>query len=232
MQPFQWSNGCLCSLGRQCSEHDYSMTSDIYHLPLNVYVIVLGIGLFVFMLSLIFCCYLFRLKQQGTREQFSYNEVVLKGASKKLSLLGQTCAVCLEEFRTRDELGVCPCSHAFHKKCLLKWLEIRSVCPMCNKPILRLHPDAPQGAEGPMDPEEFTRKMKRRYGGCQRAGAALPQTSRRRRGARTMTNLHDLRGVTRTASTNPDDNNASARATHASSVLPTLRQPRAATTSG
>lgn len=95
-----------------------------------------------------------RLKQQGTREQFSYNEVVLKGASKKLSLLGQTCAVCLEEFRTRDELGVCPCSHAFHKKCLLKWLEIRSVCPMCNKPILRLHTDAPQGAEGPMDPEE------------------------------------------------------------------------------
>ncbi|KAA8595204.1 hypothetical protein FQN60_012339 [Etheostoma spectabile] len=125
-------------------EHYCSMTSEIYHLPLNVYVIVLGIGLFVFMLSLIFCCYLFRLKQQGTREQFSYNEVVLKGASKKLSLLGQTCAVCLEEFRTRDELGVC----------LLKWLEIRSVCPMCNKPILRLHTDAPQGAEGPMDPEE------------------------------------------------------------------------------
>uniref|UniRef100_A0A674MI57 Zgc:175214 n=1 Tax=Takifugu rubripes TaxID=31033 RepID=A0A674MI57_TAKRU len=128
------------------------MTSDIYHLPLNVYVIVLGIGLFVFMLSLIFCCYLFRLKQQGTREQFSYNEdphVLIANVS-----LQQTCAVCLEEFRTRDELGVCPCSHAFHKKCLLKWLEIRSVCPMCNKPILRLHTDAPQGAEGLMDPEE------------------------------------------------------------------------------
>uniref|UniRef100_A0A3B4VIA5 Zgc:175214 n=1 Tax=Seriola dumerili TaxID=41447 RepID=A0A3B4VIA5_SERDU len=141
------TNECLCCSQR--SEHYCSMTSDIYHLPLNVYVIVLGIGLFVFMLSLIFCCYLFRLKQQGTREQFSYNEVCLRF----LSLL-QTCAVCLEEFRTRDELGVCPCSHAFHKKCLLKWLEIRSVCPMCNKPILRLHTDAPQGAEGPMDPEE------------------------------------------------------------------------------
>ncbi|CAL8269483.1 RING finger protein 122 [Gadus morhua] len=127
-----------------------------YHLPLNVYVIVLGIGLFVFMLSLIFCCYIFRLKQQGPREQFSYNEVVLKGAGKKLSLLGQTCAVCLEEFRTRDELGVCPCSHAFHKKCLLKWLEIRSVCPMCNKPILRLQPEPPPEAnqDGPLDPEE------------------------------------------------------------------------------
>uniref|UniRef100_A0A3Q3W172 RING-type domain-containing protein n=1 Tax=Mola mola TaxID=94237 RepID=A0A3Q3W172_MOLML len=148
---------CLCLLGSQRSEHFCSMTSDIYHLPLNVYVIVLGIGLFVFMLSLIFCCYLFRLKQQGTREQFSYNEVYPLSTHTLTSYIlswQQTCAVCLEEFRTRDELGVCPCSHAFHKKCLLKWLEIRSVCPMCNKPILRLHTDAPQGAEGPLDPEE------------------------------------------------------------------------------
>lgn len=42
-------------------------------------------------------------------------------------------------------------------RCLLKWLEIRSVCPMCNKPILRLHPDPTQGTEGPQDPEEVWR---------------------------------------------------------------------------
>lgn len=46
------------------------------------------------------------------------------------------------------------CLYPLPIRCLLKWLEIRSVCPMCNKPILRLHTDAPQGAEGPMDPEE------------------------------------------------------------------------------
>uniref|UniRef100_A0A4W4H061 RING-type domain-containing protein n=1 Tax=Electrophorus electricus TaxID=8005 RepID=A0A4W4H061_ELEEL len=150
MQPFQWCNGCLCGLGLQRSDCD--MTSDdLYHLPLNVYVIVLGIGLFIFMLSVIFCCYLFRLKQQDTRQQYSYNECHLC----LRCLLQQPCAVCLEEFRARDELGVCPCSHTFHKKCLLKWLEIRSVCPMCNKPITRLHNDsAPRGAEGPQDPEE------------------------------------------------------------------------------
>ncbi|XP_056147487.1 RING finger protein 24-like [Lampris incognitus] len=93
------------------------------------------------------CCIL--LRRQGTREHYGYNQVVLKGPGKKLSLLGQTCPVCLEEFRTKDELGVCPCSHAFHKKCLLKWLEIRSVCPMCNNPICRLQPNRQQGAEGP-----------------------------------------------------------------------------------
>ncbi|ROL49561.1 RING finger protein 122 [Anabarilius grahami] len=75
------------------------MTTDITgRLPLNVYVIILGIGLFIFMLSMIFCCYLFR--------------------------------------------------------CLVKWLEIRSVCPMCNKPICRLQPDPLQGAEGPQNPLE------------------------------------------------------------------------------
>uniref|UniRef100_A0A673FNX5 Zgc:175214 n=1 Tax=Sinocyclocheilus rhinocerous TaxID=307959 RepID=A0A673FNX5_9TELE len=143
--------GCLCGLGLQHSDCDMS-EEDIYRLPLNVYVIVLGIGMFIFMLSVIFCCYLFRLKQQGTREQYSYNEVGLK---QYTSIPTQPCAVCLEEFKTRDELGVCPCSHTFHKKCLLKWLEIRSVCPMCNKPIMRLHnTDAPRGAEGLQDPEE------------------------------------------------------------------------------
>ncbi|XP_055358197.1 RING finger protein 122-like isoform X2 [Betta splendens] len=143
-------SGCLCELGLRNSDPHCKMTSEeLFHLPLNVYIITLGIGLFILMLSLTFCCYLFRLRRQGTREQYSYNEVVLKGAGKKLSLLGQTCAVCLEEFRSRDELGVCPCSHAFHKKCLLKWLEIRSVCPMCNKPICRLQPEPPQVSEQP-----------------------------------------------------------------------------------
>uniref|UniRef100_A0A672NUZ9 RING finger protein 122 n=1 Tax=Sinocyclocheilus grahami TaxID=75366 RepID=A0A672NUZ9_SINGR len=140
----------------QITDKFCKMTTDITgRLPLNVYVIILGIGLFIFMLSMIFCCYLFRyLKLYSTQEQYGYNEVILKGPGKKLSLLGQTCAVCLEEFRSRDELGVCPCSHAFHKKCLVKWLEIRSVCPMCNKPICRLQPDPPQGAEGPQNPLE------------------------------------------------------------------------------
>uniref|UniRef100_A0A8C5FWW2 Zgc:175214 n=1 Tax=Gadus morhua TaxID=8049 RepID=A0A8C5FWW2_GADMO len=145
-----WSNPpSVCECVHEC----VSPVFPSYHLPLNVYVIVLGIGLFVFMLSLIFCCYIFRLKQQGPREQFSYNEVRRRGND---SHQVQTCAVCLEEFRTRDELGVCPCSHAFHKKCLLKWLEIRSVCPMCNKPILRLQPEPPPEAnqDGPLDPEE------------------------------------------------------------------------------
>ncbi|KAM4730146.1 RING finger protein 122-like isoform 1-T1 [Anableps anableps] len=155
MHLVQWCYGCLCDFGLQHSTPDCKMTTEnLFNLPLNIYIIILGIGLFILMLSLIFCCYLFRLRRQGTREHYGYNEVVLKGAGKKLSLLGQTCAVCLEEFRSRDELGVCPCSHAFHKKCLLKWLEIRSVCPMCNKSVCRIQSEPQQTPEQPQSLSE------------------------------------------------------------------------------
>ncbi|XP_032806451.1 RING finger protein 24-like isoform X2 [Petromyzon marinus] len=103
-------------------------------LPFNIYVVVFGTGIFAFILSLIFCCYLIRLRRQAQSELYGYKEVVLKGKAKKLSLQ-ETCAVCLEDFREKDELAVCPCKHAFHRKCLVKWLEIRNACPMCNKPV-------------------------------------------------------------------------------------------------
>ncbi|KAL0614047.1 RING finger protein 122 [Plecturocebus cupreus] len=76
-----------------------------------------------------------KLRNQAQSERYGYKEVVIKGDAKKLQLYGQTCAVCLEDFKGKDELGVLPCQHAFHRKCLVKWLEVRCVCPMCNKPI-------------------------------------------------------------------------------------------------
>lgn len=84
--------------------------------------------------SLLFLAPPSKLRNQAQSERYGYKEVVLKGDAKKLQLYG-TCAVCLEDFRGKDELGVLPCQHAFHRKCLVKWLEVRCVCPMCNKPI-------------------------------------------------------------------------------------------------
>ncbi|XP_062340025.1 RING finger protein 122 isoform X2 [Osmerus eperlanus] len=109
-------------------------------LPLNIYMVIFGTGIFVFVFSLIFCCYFFsKLRHQAQRQKFGYKTVVFKDDPKKLNLHG-TCAVCLEDFRLKDELGVLPCQHAFHRRCLLKWLEVRCVCPLCNKPITG-HPE-------------------------------------------------------------------------------------------
>uniref|UniRef100_A0A3Q2D737 Si:dkey-51a16.9 n=1 Tax=Cyprinodon variegatus TaxID=28743 RepID=A0A3Q2D737_CYPVA len=142
-----WDHRCLCNSGLQNTASHCKMTTEkLFSLPLNIYLIILGTGLFILMLSLVFCCYFFRYRFTEESEFW--------WAGKKLSLLGQTCAVCLEEFRCREELGVCPCSHAFHKKCLLKWLEIRSVCPMCNKSVCRVQTEPQQTAEQPQSLSE------------------------------------------------------------------------------
>ncbi|KAG2465725.1 RNF24 protein, partial [Polypterus senegalus] len=36
----------------------------------------------------------------------------------------QICAVCLEEFKQKDELGICPCKHAFHRKFSIDSVQI------------------------------------------------------------------------------------------------------------
>uniref|UniRef100_A0A9J8B5Z3 RING-type domain-containing protein n=1 Tax=Cyprinus carpio carpio TaxID=630221 RepID=A0A9J8B5Z3_CYPCA len=66
---------------------------------------------------------------------FSQFRVVFENETTRSHAHGLTCAVCLEDFRTEDELGVLQCRHAFHERCLVKWLEVRCSCPMCNNPI-------------------------------------------------------------------------------------------------
>ncbi|XP_048364724.1 RING finger protein 24 [Sphaerodactylus townsendi] len=90
--------------------------------------------------SLFTCSFLFlvsRLRHQAHKELYAYKQVILKEKVKELNL-HEICAVCLEEFKPKDELGICPCKHAFHRKCLIKWLEVRKVCPLCNMPVLQL----------------------------------------------------------------------------------------------
>ncbi|XP_038569226.1 RING finger protein 24 isoform X2 [Micropterus salmoides] len=87
-----------------------------------------------------------RLRHQAHKELYAYKQVIQKEKVKELNL-HEICAVCLEEFKQKDELGICPCKHAFHRKCLIKWLEVRKVCPLCNMPVLQLAQQA-----GSMDP--------------------------------------------------------------------------------
>ncbi|XP_017213655.1 RING finger protein 122 [Danio rerio] len=103
-------------------------------LPLNTYVVLLGLGLFILILSLIFCCFFIsKLRHQARNVRAGYKMVVFKDEAVDEHVV--TCAVCLEDFRMSDELGLLACKHAFHKRCLLDWLEIRCSCPMCNIPI-------------------------------------------------------------------------------------------------
>uniref|UniRef100_A0A8C6B7C4 RING-type domain-containing protein n=1 Tax=Monodon monoceros TaxID=40151 RepID=A0A8C6B7C4_MONMO len=137
MHPFQLCNGFFCGLGLVSTNKSCSMPPISFQdLPLNIYMVIFGTDIFVFILSLIFCCYFIRkLWNQAQSKRYGYKVVMLKGDAKKLQLYGQTCTVCLEDSKGKDKQGVLSCQYAIHHKCLVKWLEVRCVCPMCNKSI-------------------------------------------------------------------------------------------------
>lgn len=45
-----------------------------------------------------------------------------------------SCCVCLEEYTEYEQLASLSCSHIFHKECIVEWLSIKQVCPMCKAP--------------------------------------------------------------------------------------------------
>ncbi|KAL5019420.1 hypothetical protein ScPMuIL_005142 [Solemya velum] len=48
------------------------------------------------------------------------------------AVLCKKCAICLANFDEEDEVKSLPCSHNFHTKCILPWLERVNSCPECR----------------------------------------------------------------------------------------------------
>jgi hypothetical protein len=45
---------------------------------------------------------------------------------------GCGCAVCLEAYACGDALRTMPCAHAFHEGCIVEWLSVSPLCPLCR----------------------------------------------------------------------------------------------------
>lgn len=49
---------------------------------------------------------------------------------------GYECPICLVEYESDDEMLELSCGHLAHSKCLTRWLNQKSNCPMCRQPLL------------------------------------------------------------------------------------------------
>jgi len=99
---------------------------------------LVAVGAFVLALSFAFCCYLARCKQ-SQQKIGGYKKIVLnkkKDENPLAETKNDSCPVCLEDFQNKEVLAICPCGHVFHKKCLKKWLVVRSTCPMCMAQVV------------------------------------------------------------------------------------------------
>jgi len=52
-------------------------------------------------------------------------------------LLGQKCLICHDEFKLKQYKRTLSCgeTHAYHKKCIDRWLKTNFNCPLCRKDI-------------------------------------------------------------------------------------------------
>ncbi|PFX23797.1 RING finger protein 122 [Stylophora pistillata] len=111
--------------------------SNLFFLP------ILFTGFLILGVCFAFCCYLLRttgddydidlesprrIRYDGLR-QGNYR----KKWFKKVSLKSDTCAICLDDFIHKEEISICRCGHAYHHKCIMKWMEIKETCPICQR---------------------------------------------------------------------------------------------------
>ncbi|KAF8035280.1 hypothetical protein BT93_C1337 [Corymbia citriodora subsp. variegata] len=45
------------------------------------------------------------------------------------------CSICLEELNGAEKVIDTPCSHLFHNRCIVKWLERNDSCPLCRSKV-------------------------------------------------------------------------------------------------
>jgi hypothetical protein len=74
----------------------------------------------------------------GTRKQFeaTLEKVIIQQVPTDSEAM--TCSICLVEFSVGLEAVrlPSPCSHVYHKDCILEWLDRSSTCPLCRRPVL------------------------------------------------------------------------------------------------
>ncbi|XP_073025437.1 uncharacterized protein [Primulina eburnea] len=46
--------------------------------------------------------------------------------------IGKRCAVCLEDFKSREFVTSTPCDHMFHEECIMPWVKSQGKCPVCR----------------------------------------------------------------------------------------------------
>ncbi|KAJ4845592.1 hypothetical protein Tsubulata_033407 [Turnera subulata] len=57
----------------------------------------------------------------------SLEEVMLDGQDS-----ARPCAICFENMEIGSKVPMMPCSHKFHKACIVSWLNRSNICPLCR----------------------------------------------------------------------------------------------------
>ncbi|PIM99632.1 Anaphase-promoting complex (APC), subunit 11 [Handroanthus impetiginosus] len=70
-------------------------------------------------------------------EKEALNRIPVVVFKAGLDIMATDCAICLGEFVEGEDVRILPrCNHAFHVKCVDRWLVLHSSCPTCRHPLI------------------------------------------------------------------------------------------------
>lgn len=53
----------------------------------------------------------------------------------------ESCIICQDDYKNKDEIGILDCGHEYHADCLKKWLRRKNVCAICKCEALNIEKD-------------------------------------------------------------------------------------------
>ena len=77
--------------------------------------------------------HIFKLKKD--KFILNLNEFQYKHIKKYTKNKEKKCPICLLKYKGPDIIKEFPCNHIYHKNCILKWLKISNICPLCKYDI-------------------------------------------------------------------------------------------------
>ncbi|KAL5109412.1 hypothetical protein TcWFU_009092 [Taenia crassiceps] len=111
---------------------------EYYLVPLLIALSLAFLAIIISLAVRVFRTCLRRSKNRLSREIL--NKLPEIRFSEDYQNLYETCAICLEDYTMGDKLRVLPCHHAYHSKCVDRWLLRRQdSCPVCKYRIHRNH---------------------------------------------------------------------------------------------
>ncbi|OAY75114.1 probable E3 ubiquitin-protein ligase ATL44 [Ananas comosus] len=69
-----------------------------------------------------------------TLKALEHCRLIPSGASEEEE---ETCPICLAEIPAQSPITRMPCSHFFHEECIVRWLRINRICPLCRSVLPR-----------------------------------------------------------------------------------------------
>ncbi|XP_055725525.1 E3 ubiquitin-protein ligase RNF128-like isoform X2 [Salvelinus fontinalis] len=78
-----------------------------------------------------------RLKAEAKKAIGQLQVRTVKRGDEETGPDADTCAVCIDAYKSGDVLTILTCNHFFHKTCIEPWLLEHRTCPMCKCDILK-----------------------------------------------------------------------------------------------